>query len=297
MRIGSVENPASIFGYALFGAAFGSAGVFFFRQNPIVGLIFGGLGALLVFVAIHAYLGRQRYGELVLDVDEPVVPGGQFKARLVVPGRAAARTIQAELRCKKVEARKRGLTESILWSAKQSFPMEGEIRFTMPADAPLSEGGTTATRTTPGIYWELQVETGDEPGVDLMRGFRFPVVAGTPAPSAILRPGVPPVTPSPEKAARSVEAKRRALAVSKASGCAALAGGAAVLAWMYWGQPTGVQMRRALVAVVALAMAVYWIGSYRNWLRDKVDEPGTPPLTPAFVWHMLVLAAIAWQFL
>ena len=95
--------------------------------------------------------------------------------------------------------------------------------------------------------WELQVETADEPGVDLIRGFRFPVVAGTPAPSAILRPGV--------------------------------------------------QMRRALVAVVALAMAVYWIGSYRNWLRDKVDDPGTPPLTSAFVWHMLVLAAIAWQFL
>jgi len=308
MRIGSVENPVTIAAYGLFGAVFGGIGLFLVWQNPVAGLVFGGFGALFLFGAVHSYLGAMRFGDVALEVREPVVPGGRLVARLDCPGGAGgASTIHAEVNCKKVEwvraGGKRHLSETAIWSAKRSFPLRAaakgahcDIDFDLPKDAPLSEGGSTETRSMPGIYWELQVESEDLPGVDLMRGFRFPVVAGTPPPSDLLRPSVPRVY-SPEKAARAEEGKKRYLEASKAAVYALMVGGAALFAYMYWGQPSGRGMSRAFFAVIAATMLVYWVASYRNWLRDKVDDPDTPPLTGMFLWHGIVLAIAGWQLL
>ena len=308
MRIGSVENPLTIAGYGVFGAVFAGIGIFILRDSPIAGLVFGGLGALFLFGAVHSYLGAVRYGDVALEIAEPVVPGGRLLARLVCPdGVAGASTIHAEMRCKKVEwvvsGGKRHLTENAIWSAKRSFPLRAagkaahcDIHFDLPPDAPISEGGSTATRTLPGIFWEVQVETDDLPGVDLMRGFRFPVIAGTPPPSDLLRPRVPPVS-TPEKTARAEVAKQRYLEASKAPVYAVAIGGAALFAYMVFGDPSGRAVSRAFFAVIAAAMLAYWIASYRNWLRDKVDDPDTPPLTGMFVWHGIVLAIAGWQLL
>ena len=310
MRIGSAESPGAVVGYALFGLVFGGAGFFIFRQSPIAGCVFGGLGALMLFGAVHAWLSVQRYGDVTLDVVEPVVPGGRLTANLLCPGGGAGATkIHAELRCKKVEyvvsGGKRSLGETILWSAKADFPLEHygnaarcAIAFDMPSDAPVSDAGLTKANmnTQPGIYWELEAVSEDVPGVDLMRAFRFPVIAGTPPASDLLRPRVTPVS-LPQKTARAEEGKKRYLEASKAPVYAAMVGGAALFAYMYWGQPTGRGMSRAFFAVIAATMLAYWIASYRNWLRDKVDNPETPPLTGMFLWHGIVLAIAGWQLL
>jgi hypothetical protein len=310
MRIGSAESPGAIAGYVLFGLVFGVAGFYIFRESPIAGCVFGGLGALMLFGAVHAWLSRQRYGDVALDVGEPVVPGGRLMAKLLCPGGGGGATkIHVELRCKKVEyvraAGKRSLGETILWSAKADFPLEryGDaarcaIAFDMPADAPLSDAGLTRSNvnTQPGIYWEVHAASEDVPGVDLMRAFRFPVVAGAPPSSDLMRARVTPVS-TPEKTARSELVKQRYLEASKAPVYAIVIGGAALFAYMYFGQPSGRAMSRAFFAVIAAAMLAYWIASYRNWLRDKVDNPDTPPLTGMFLWHGIVLAIAGWQLL
>lgn len=309
MRIGSVETPVTIVAYAIFGAVFAGIGLFILRENPIAGLVFGGIGALSLFGALHSYLGARRYGNVALELVEPAVPGGRLIARLDCPGgTAGASLIHAEVNCKKVEwivqGRERHLIENVIWTAKRSFPVRTsgkgakcDIDFDLPADAPLTEGGSTETRSMPGIYWEVQVETPDVPGVDLMRGFRFPVVAGTPTPSVVMRPKPQPVTPTPQQAARAAQAKRQSLRAGKAASYAGFTAGLALFPYMYFGQPSGRELGRAFLGVIIVAMATYWIITYRNWLRDKAEDPDTPHLAGAFIWHMLVLAAIAWQFL
>ncbi|HUQ24175.1 MAG TPA: hypothetical protein VM140_00795 [Burkholderiales bacterium] len=310
MRIGAVENPTTIALYGVFGIVFCAIGVFvLLGGSGLAGAVFAAFGALFLYGAVHSSLSRARYGDVALEVSDPVVPGGRLTARLDIPGGTGGATmIEAELRCKKVEwvrtAGKRSLSDSAIWSSKQSFPLRSagkaahcEIAFDLPADAPLSEGGSTATRTMPGIYWELQVATEDVEGVDLMRGFRFPVVAGIPAPSVILRPSVPPVTPSPQKMARVEEAKAQDNRASKAAALVAMAGFVALFAFMYLGQPTGRAMRQVFFAVIAAAMATYWVISYRNWLQARAENPSTPPLTGAFIWHMIVLAIAGSQLL
>lgn len=310
MRIGSAESPGAIVAYALFGLVFAVAGVFVFQQSAIGGCVFGGLGALMLLGAVHAWLSAQRYGDVTLDVAEPVVPGGRLTATLLCPGGGGGATkIHAELRCKKVEYFKSGgkqsLGETVLWSAKADFPLQPygnaarcTLAFDMPADAPISDLGLTKANmnTKPGIYWELDAKSEDVPGVDLMRAFRFPVVAGTPPVSDLLRPRVPPVS-LPEKTARATEVRKRYFEASKAAVYAVVIGGVALFAYVYFGQPSGRGMSRAFFAVIAVTMLVYWVASYQNWLRDKADNPDTPPLTGMFLWHGIVLAMAGWQLL
>jgi hypothetical protein len=192
MRINSAESWAAIAGYVVFGFVLGAIGIAVMEQSAFAGLAFLGFGGLCLFGAVHAFVSRRRYGRVVLDVKEPVVPGGRFQARLIAPGGSAgAQTLEAELVCKRVTPAPRSRNEILLWSKKLSFPFlsssQGahcDIAFDMPADALPSEGGATAARTRPGIYWELHVQGADVEGVDLMRAFGFPVVAGAPAPSA-----------------------------------------------------------------------------------------------------------------
>ena len=310
MRIQSAENPTNIAGYILFGVLFCAIGYFVWSQSAGAALVFFGFGALCLFGAGHAYLSVQRYGEVSLDVVEPVVPGSRLSATLLCPGGASgARTIHAELCCKKVEWTRSGgkssLAETVLWSAKADFPLQAHgnaarcaMTFDLPADAPISDRVLTERNVNirPGIFWELQAASEDVPGVDLMRAFRFPVVAGSPAPSVLMRPSVPPVT-TPQKTARTEEARKRYLEASKAPVYVVAVGGAALFAYMYFGQPSGRAMSRAFFAMIAAAMVAYWIASYRNWQRDKVDNPDTPPLTGMFIWHGIVLAIAAWQML
>lgn len=310
MRIGSVENPTNIAGYVIFGLLFCVIGYFVWMQSAGAALVFFGFGALCLFGAGHAYLSVQRYGEVTLDVVEPVVPGGRLSATLLCPGGASgASTIHAELCCKKVEWTRSGgkssLGETVMWSAKADFPIQPHgdaarcaISFDLPKDAPLSDRVLTErnVNTRPGIFWELQAASEDVPGVDLMRAFRFPVVAGTAPASDLLRLSVPPVS-TPQKTARAEEAKKRYREASKAPVYAFVIGGMALFAFMYFGQPSGRAMSRAFFAVIAATMAAYWIASYRNWLREKVDNPDAPPLTGMFIWHGIVLAIVGWQLL
>lgn len=190
MRVEPVENPATITWYAIFGLIFGGIGVVIFSDGSwLGGSIFLAIGALFLCGAIHSVVGRIRYGAVYLDLETPVVPGGKLSARLVSPGGAAgAGEINVELRCKRVAwsgaGDSQGLSETVIWSEKTRLPLLSDpaggvtcnIGFEIPGDAAPSEGRSTNTNTAPGVYWELQVATNSVQGVDLMRGFRFPVV-------------------------------------------------------------------------------------------------------------------------
>ena len=310
MRLtGSVENRTTIIGYLAAGLVFGGIGAALFSLDPITGCVFGALGAVLIYGAVHTLVGATRYGDVSLELAGRVVPGGRLMARLACPkGAARVQVLHAEMRCKKAEwtgiGKSRSLSETVLWSAKKSFTVQAvgdaafcDLDFDMPADAPISEGGSTATQTHPGIFWEVQVESDDLPGVDLMRGFRFPVVPGTPGTSMMMRPKVPLVAPSPEKAAVAAEVQMRYLLASKVTLYAAMAGAAALLGYAYLNPATltATSMNHGLLALIAIIMGVYWVHTLRNWFLDKAKDPATPPLTGAFIWHMLVFGAIAWQ--
>lgn len=183
MRLGSVENPFTMAAYAVFGLVFLAIGIAMLVWWNPAALVFLPLGLLFSGAALHTVLGAGRYGEVQLEILRPAYPGGRLEARLLLPGGAGGATeLLVELNCKEVLRVRHGgehsfrLHERLLWHAQTRAPLTSLV-FDIPTDAPLSQGASNEYLTTPGVYWEVQVESENVPGVDLMRGFRFPVTA------------------------------------------------------------------------------------------------------------------------
>jgi len=171
---------------------------FLWRQEPLI------LFIAFFFVGICWFLGAVlltvqwvRFGDVKLDVADPVVLGGKLRAVLRT-WFGEVREVTASLHCKRVEWKESFMSEDghghlpeqkSVWSRTGRFPVSGgqcRLEFDVPADAEPSRPheynfGDRRVKMqwqTPGFRWSLDVRV--DTGIGLQRTFYVEVVPARP---------------------------------------------------------------------------------------------------------------------
>jgi hypothetical protein len=171
---------------------------FLWRQDPLIlFLAFFFVGICWLLGAVVQTVQWARFGDVKLDVADPVFPGGKLSAVLRTRF-GKVREVTATLHCKRVEWKESFMSEDghghlpeqkSIWSRTGRFPVSGgrcRIEFAVPPDvAPsrpheynFADRRVKMQWQTPGFRWQVDVRV--DTGIGLQRTFFIEVAPAPP---------------------------------------------------------------------------------------------------------------------